>query len=354
MKKVFISGCYDILHGGHIEFFNQAKALGDHLTVCLPNDEVLFLHKKRRPFVPLDHKIHLIEALKMVDEVVIGEDMDIGLNFRTVFLDLKPDILAVTEDDKFEGIKRRLCAEVNAEYVRLPKNLSYNQISTTEIFQRLRAPAEAPMRVDFAGGWLDVPRFSRPDGYVVNLAISPTVSLFDWEYETCSGLGGSGAYALLMAKDGVKSELDNNVGWQDPVIIQETGLCVWRSGKTPILELKVNPSFLSGKMALYWTGKQHVTRDLADLDRDYDLLVKGSHIARDAVYKTDYDLLCEGVKITHEVQLKEGMDELPDFGAKAWKYCGGGHGGYAVYLFDERPHLKELLDIEPFMRVFSG
>lgn len=41
MKKVFISGCYDILHGGHIQFFKEARALGDHLTVCIVDQVVV-------------------------------------------------------------------------------------------------------------------------------------------------------------------------------------------------------------------------------------------------------------------------------------------------------------------------
>lgn len=52
MKKVFISGCYDILHGGHIQFFKEARALGDHLTVCFASDNVLWEHKKRRTSIP--------------------------------------------------------------------------------------------------------------------------------------------------------------------------------------------------------------------------------------------------------------------------------------------------------------
>ena len=354
MKKVFVSGCFDILHGGHIEFFRQAKALGDHLTVCIPSEEVLFLHKKRRPFVPLEHKKHLITAMEMVDEVAVGADVEMGLNFRSVFLEMRPQVLAVTEDDRFEDIKRALCKEAGAEYVKLPKSLSYEQISTTEIYHRLHAPVEAPVRVDLAGGWLDVPRFSRPDGYIVNCAISPLVSLYNWQYETSSGLGGSGAYAMLMAEDGVAAELANNVGWQDPVIIREGGLCVWRSGRLPVLEVKVNPSFLRGKLALHWTGKPHVTSDLADLDRDYDLLAAGSRVGRDAVYERDFDKLCEAVKVTHEVQIKEGMAELPDLGEKARKYCGSGHGGYAFYMFDERPTHEHLIPVEPYMKEFSG
>ncbi|MEC7287801.1 MAG: adenylyltransferase/cytidyltransferase family protein, partial [Verrucomicrobiota bacterium] len=73
MKKVFISGCYDILHGGHIQFFREARALGHHLTVCFASDEILWKHKKRRSSLPQDHKLALMTALDMVDQVVIGD-----------------------------------------------------------------------------------------------------------------------------------------------------------------------------------------------------------------------------------------------------------------------------------------
>ena len=249
--------------------------------------------------------------------------------------------------------KKLLCNEAGSEYVKLNKTLSYKKISTTEIFERLNAPAEAPVRVDLAGGWLDVPRFSRPGGFIVNCSVTPMVSLYHWPYETCAGLGGSGAHALLMARDGVASELAMNVGWQDPVVIKETGLCVWQSGKRPVLDIKVNPSFLHGKMSLYWTGKPHTTKDLANLDRDYELLMKGSLIGREAVIEKSIGKLAEAVNITHEVQLKEGMDPLPSFGEIAKKYSGGGHGGYAMYLFEDRPYFEELVDIEPYMKSYT-
>jgi len=352
MKKVFVSGCYDVLHGGHLEFFRQAKALGNYLIVCLPSDAALFIHKKRQPWIPIEHKVQVISALEPVDEVVIGDDLEPGLNFKSQFLRLKPQILAVTEDDRFESPKRELCEKVGAQYVRLPKNLTYDPISTSEILQRARAITQAPMRIDFAGGWLDVPRFSRPDGYIVNCSISPLVSLYDWPYEKCSGLGGSGAYAILQGKDAIMSELKNEVGWQDPAVIMETGLCIWRSGERPVLEAKVNPSFLKDKMALYWTGKQHVTNVLAEMPRDYELLTKSGHLARQAALAMDFDMLCKAVHVTYKVQLKEGMKKLPDRGQKAVKYCGSGHGGYAVYLFDEIPPSNDLVLVEPFMKQF--
>jgi cytidyltransferase-like protein len=354
MTKVFVSGCYDIMHGGHVEFFRQARAQGDYLIVCLPSDEVLFDHKKRRPFISLEHKVELVRAIRYVDEVVIGADRGMGLNFKTEFLRIRPQVLAVTDDDRFETIKTELCREVGARYVRLPKELGFEKTSTTDIYHRLRAPAEAPLRIDFAGGWLDVPRFSRPDGYIVNCAISPMVSLHQWAYEKCSGMGGSGAYALLCGKDGVESELSNNVGWQDPVIITETGLCVWISGPRPVLEAKLNPTFLAGHMAIHWTGLPHCTADLSHAERDYVKLAHAGRVAREGALNRDFARLCEGVSLNYQVQLAEGMAPLPSFGERAVKYCGSGHGGYAVYLFDRRPESPALTPIEPYMKAFMA
>jgi cytidyltransferase-like protein len=353
MREIFVSGCYDILHGGHIEFFRQAQALGDRLIVCMPTDAVLLQYKHRRPYLPFEHKLELVRSLRMVDEVCIGGDLGTGLNFRTEFLRLRPQVLAVTEDDNYETVKRAFCAEAGAEYVKLPKSLTYDKISTTEIYQRVHAPVETPLRVDLAGGWLDVPRLARQDGCIVNCAISPLVSLAHWPYEKCAGMGGSGAYSLLMGTEGVASELANNVGWQDPVIIQETGLCVWRSGPRPVLEIKVNPALLQGRMAILWTGKPHVTRELTDLDRDFDLLAQAGRVAREGVLAQDFSLLCQGVELNHRMQLQEGMEPLPEFGERAKKYCGSGHGGYAVYLFDERPTHPELVPVEPYMKAFA-
>jgi hypothetical protein len=188
--------------------------------------------------------------------------------------------------------------------------------------------------VDFAGGWLDVPRFFKPGGFVVNCAVSPLVSLKRWEYRKRSGLGGSGAWALLNGEDGVDSELKLGVGWQDPAVIQETGLCVWLSGKRPMLHLKRNGNMLKGLMALYFTDVEHDTPGVAEKKRDYELILKASQVAADAVMKEDIHKLAEAVNMSYRAQTKEGMDPLVEAkNCLARKYCGGGWGGYAVYLF---------------------
>lgn len=359
MTKVFVSGCYDILHGGHIQFFEEARALGDNLTVSFASSDVLWIHKHRKPSIPDEHKKALLEGLRAVDSVVIGDSHEEGLDFKDHFLRIRPDILAVTEDDKYGDMKRDLCAEVGAKYVLLPKTPPrFEPVSTSSIVRWVQAPTEAPLRVDFAGGWLDVPRFSRDGEYVVNCAISPTVSLREWPYEKRSGLGGSGAWALLNGKCGVESEINLGVGWQDPAVIRETGLCVWRSGQRPVLDFKQRGDFLLGKMAIYWTGIQHDTPGVVDYPRDYDKIAESAQIARMAVLRSDINELAKGVSIYHATQLDEGMKPLPDIdGQLAHKYCGGGYGGYALYLFpDEESRIaalgahEALRPIEPLCR----
>ena len=359
MIKVFVSGCYDILHAGHIEFFTQARALGDHLTVSFASTEVLYHHKQRRPSLPDEHKKGLLEALSMVDAVVIGDGKELGLDFKDHFLQLRPHILAVTEDDQYEQQKKALCAEVGARYVKLPKTPPrFTPVSTSQLVRWIRAPREAPLRVDFAGGWLDVPRFARPEGYVVNCAISPTVSLREWPYERNAGLGGSGAWALLNGDSGVESELNLGVGWQDPAVISETGVCVWRSGPRPVLDFKRHGDWLEGRMALYWTGNSHNTPSHVDDQRDFDLIVRSSQVAREGVLRSDLAGLAEGIRLYHQMQLQEGMNPLPELpGALARKYCGGGWGGYALYLFATETARDQAIDghpgcqpIEPYTR----
>ena len=67
---------------------------------------------------------------------------------------------------------------------------------------------------------------------------------------------GKRRLALLSGEDGVGSELKLGVGWQDPAIIQETGICVWKSGLHPELHFKRNGDMLRGLMAILFTERR--------------------------------------------------------------------------------------------------
>ncbi len=352
MKTVFVSGCYDILHAGHIQFFTEARSKGDRLVVCFASGEVLWRHKARKSSLPDQHKKAILESLEMVDQVVIGDGPVMGLDFESHFRQICPDLLVVTSDSGFVEEKTELCREVGAELVVLPKTPpQFHPISSSQIVRMIEAPGVAPLRIDFAGGWLDVPRHAIDGEYIVNCAIQPTVSLKDWDYQQKSGLGGSAAWSLLNGLDGVQSELEMGVGWQDPAVIRETGCCVWRSGERPVLDFKRNGSFLSGKMAILWTGVPHDTPAVADHGRDYEQIAAAGRIARDGVLTANVGRIADGVRSQYETQLAEGMAVLEEeASALAWKYCGGGWGGYALYLFHSESGRNAWVESDPNRR----
>ncbi len=362
MKKVFVSGSFNILHAGHLQFFRDARALGDYLVVSFPPADLLWrLYDKKSVLNDVD-KMALLSSLEMVDEVVLSTDDDVSLSFKSAFIKIKPDVLAVTTDDLYKDHKRAFCARNGAEFVVLEKNHpSGGSGSSSEVVSRIKAPVHVPLRVDFAGGWLDVPENSIPGEYVVNCSVSPTVSLKEWNYRQGAGMGGSGGWSVLNGWDPVGSELGLGVGWQDPAVIAETGACVWLSGPRPVLDFKNTGDFLHGRMAVYDTCIKHDTPGLAGLKRDYTKIAKAARVARLGVLEKDINVLAVGVHLSYELQLAEGMEPLPHIGESlACKYCGGGHGGYALYLY-ETPEARAaalasceyLYPIEPYCRTFG-
>jgi cytidyltransferase-like protein len=73
MKIVLVTGGFDPLHSGHIRYFEEAKKLGDRLIVGV-NSDAWLTRKKGRPFMPLEERANVIQALSMVDAVVAFED----------------------------------------------------------------------------------------------------------------------------------------------------------------------------------------------------------------------------------------------------------------------------------------
>ena len=76
MKRVvLVTGGFDPLHSGHIEYFKAAKKLCDTLVVGL-NIDAWLTRKKGRPFMPFDERLAVIKELKMVDKVISFNDDD--------------------------------------------------------------------------------------------------------------------------------------------------------------------------------------------------------------------------------------------------------------------------------------
>jgi cytidyltransferase-like protein len=74
-KIVCVSGYFDPIHVGHLEYFKFSKKIGDKLMVIVNNDDQAIL-KKGKPFMPCEERIKIIEELKCVDYVVKSIDKD--------------------------------------------------------------------------------------------------------------------------------------------------------------------------------------------------------------------------------------------------------------------------------------
>lgn len=99
MKAVVVSGYFDPLHKGHIEYFRLARKLGDKLIVILNNDKQAEL-KKGKSFLPLEDRKIILEALEMVDEVFVSIDEDLSVCKSLEIIN--PDIFA-NGGDRFNG-----------------------------------------------------------------------------------------------------------------------------------------------------------------------------------------------------------------------------------------------------------
>ncbi len=181
-KKVLVSGCFDMLHSGHVAFFEEASQFGD-LYVGLGADKTIFDLKNRRTVYSEDERLYIVRSLKFVKDAWINSGSGI-LDFEEDIKVLKPDILFVNEDGDSDS-KKVLCDHYGIEYVtskRIPKE-GLPERSTTGI----RSTNKIPYRLDLAGGWLDQPYVSKYyPGSVIAISIEP-----EREFNNRSGMSSS-------------------------------------------------------------------------------------------------------------------------------------------------------------------
>src|SRR5512136_2004462 len=103
MKVVFTNGCFDVLHPGHVDFLERARALGDRLVVGLNSDgSVRALKGPGRPIYRQADRALMLKALRSVDEVIIFDEPTPARLVEQV----SPDILVKGGDwtvDKIAG-----------------------------------------------------------------------------------------------------------------------------------------------------------------------------------------------------------------------------------------------------------
>lgn len=207
-KIVFCTGCYDILQSGHAVFFNQCKSLGDILVVGVGRDTVIEkLKGPSRPVNPENNRLYLVAAMHDVDYAVLnGDEIREGkIDFGNIIEKLKPDYFVINDDDSAIKEKTELCNKVGTEIMHVSRVVppELEATSTTRIIDKINFKYRAPLRIDFAGGWTDVPYImGNKTGYVSNVAIKPLIEYktgqFNFSgYPRGSGLSTSTAVKLL-------------------------------------------------------------------------------------------------------------------------------------------------------------
>lgn len=181
-KTVFVSGCFDLLHSGHVAFLKAASQLGE-LTVALGSDSTIYELKGRPPLTSEEERLYMVRSLECVGNALISSGTGM-LDFQQDLERIQPDLFVVNADGDVPD-KRVLCESLGIEYVVLARE-PYGDLmprSTTDLRKRI----VMPYRLDLAGGWLDQPFISQlHPGPVITVSLEPVV-----EFNERSGMASS-------------------------------------------------------------------------------------------------------------------------------------------------------------------
>ena len=171
MKKVFVSGCYDLLHSGHVEFFRQASQFGE-LYVGIGSDQTILGYKHHQTFYPEQERLFMVKSIRYVKDAFINQGDGIMDFIPTVDM-VKPDVFVVNVDGGSET-KRKFCEERGIEYVELQRTPAEGLTarSSTDIKD---STCQLPTRLDLAGTWIDQPYVScYAPGWAITMSLVPT------------------------------------------------------------------------------------------------------------------------------------------------------------------------------------
>jgi len=363
-KKVFVSGCYDMLHSGHVAFFEEAAQLGD-LYVGIGSDKTIFELKARKTINSDAERLYMVKSLKTVKDAWINKGSGL-LDFLFEMQSLRPDIFFVNADGHTLA-KENLCNELGIEYV-VSKRVPHGNLpprSTTA----LRQECNIPYRIDLAGGWLDQPYVSKhAGGSVLTICIEP-----DYEFNDRSGMSTSSRKKAIElwqsdVPEGDKEKLARMLfcfenppgtkyvsGSQDSLGITVPGLNnlyyegdFWPSKIQSVLDDDI----------LDWIEQRLWMIPLYPRHKDYDVLAD-THITPQNVQKLSEatkacwdallakDAVAVGKAMTQSFDAQiimfpnmvstDILDQIESYKSRVlgWKISGAGGGGYMIFFSDE-------------------
>jgi cytidyltransferase-like protein len=365
-KKVFVSGCFDMLHSGHIAFLKEASQYGK-VCIGLGSDKTIKELKGRDTIYSEEERVYMLGALACVHNVKINKGSGL-LDFLPDLKELKPDIFIVN-DDGHSPEKEKICKEMGIEYKilhRIP-HANLPARSTTSLYSL----KPMPYRIDLAGTWIDQPYVSKYyPGWAITVSIEPTI-----EFNERSGMATSTRKKAIELWNGnlplEKPEklalalfrYDNDPGTkevsgsQDSIGITMPGINKFYYEKGEYWPSKIET--ISDPVIFKWLEERLFMLTLWPRPANYNVL-KNTNISTVNVKKltTAAEKTWEGLNEMNIKKFSEGFNEsfnsqvsmFPDMlndrirkvidryskNSLAWKLSGAGGGGYLI-LVAEKP-----------------
>ncbi|MBQ9588450.1 MAG: adenylyltransferase/cytidyltransferase family protein [Bacteroidales bacterium] len=170
-KKVFVSGCYDLLHSGHVEFFRQAAEYGD-LYVGIGSDKTYLGYKHRKTIYSEQERLFMVKSIKYVKDAYINAGSGV-LDFVPTLDIVKPDVFVVNSDGGSPE-KRHTCEERGIEYIELHRD-PHEGLTARSSTDLKKTESQIPTRLDLAGTWIDQPYVSQyAPGWAITISLEPT------------------------------------------------------------------------------------------------------------------------------------------------------------------------------------
>lgn len=236
-RKVFVSGCYDMLHSGHVAFFKAASAFGD-LYVGIGSDATIYDLKKRKTVYGERERLYMVKAIRYVTDAFINPGSGM-MDFVETIDRVQPDIFVVNTDGGSD-MKRKFCEERGIEYIELQRipDDGLDARSTTSLRSANRCGL--PYRLDLAGTWIDQPYVScHHPGWALTISLEPTIEFMErggmststrnaarkiWPYELPTGNEEMLARLLFCFENDPEQDKGHISGAQDSIGICMSGL----------------------------------------------------------------------------------------------------------------------------------
>lgn len=365
-KKVFVSGCYDMLHSGHVAFFKEASSYGD-LYVGIGSDATIFDLKGRYTVNSEQERLYMVKSVRHVTDAWVNSGTGI-LDFEADIRRLRPDLFVVNEDGHSPA-KEKLCTELDIDYLilkRIPE-AGLPTRSTTSL--RSGTQCQLPYRLDLAGTWIDQPYVSKfGPGWALTISVEPTIEFMErcgmststrnaarklWPYqlplehpeklaeilfrfENEPGRSEiSGAQdSIGICMPGLNRHFYNNAYWPEKIeSCHDESILTWLEDHICMVLLWPREQGLNLLKETY-INSENVQKLSTAADNCWDAIMKKDLNSFAKAYSDSFEAQIEMFPAMMNPAVADVIEQYKDK-ALAWKMPGAGGGGYLALVCEE-------------------